>query len=249
MLDDNLDPTISPKLRDSFEERATPMGKATINDFGEVYSSYGAGCLDPAFCLLVETQSALRPEVARAVARAETIAGVFLETEQRVAVSANAMDKAFAMIDAFEADGRPDARAQAVHMAGEGLDELLDLPEPLRETALTSFQTNKWQGLTQGIRRLKLEAGSDAEVELYRIEPGCTVPKHSHKGSEFTLVVSGGFSDESGSFGPGDISLKGPKDIHQPTGDMDGVCYALAVRDGGLKFTGVMGLIQRLVGQ
>ena len=241
MLDDNLDPTISPKESDSFEERASPMGKATINDFGEVYSGYAAGCLDPAFSLLVETQAALRPDVARAVARAETIAGVFLETEERAAVSANAMDKALAMIDGFEAGHQPETRAQAIHLAGEGLDELLDLPEPLRETALTSFQTNKWQGLTQGVRRLRLDAGSEAEVELYRIEPGCTVPKHSHKGSEFTLVVSGGFSDESGSFGPGDISLKGPKDTHQPTGDMDGVCYALAVRDGGLKFTGVRG--------
>lgn len=223
------------------------MGKATISDFGEVYSNYAAGCLDPAFCLLVETQSALRPDVARAVARAETIAGVFFETEDAAALSAGAIDKAFAMIDAFESGARPDATA--VHLAGEGLDELLALPEPLRETALQSFQSQKWQGLTQGIRRLKLDTGSEAEVELYRIEPGCTVPKHSHSGSEFTLVVAGGFSDESGSFGPGDISLKGPDDTHQPTGDMDGVCFALAVREGGLRFTGLLGVVQRLVGQ
>lgn len=226
------------------------MGLATISDFGEIYSSYAAGCLDPAFCLLVETQAALRPDVERAVARAETIAGVFFENEASTALSDGAIDKAMAMIDAFEAGETLSAtRANAIHHAGEGLDELLDLPEPLRETALTSFQNQKWQSLTQGIRRLKLEAGSQAEIELYRIEPGCTVPRHSHAGSEFTLVVSGGFSDESGSFGPGDISLKGPNDIHQPTGDMDGVCYALAVRDGGLKFTGVMGLVQRLLGQ
>ena len=223
------------------------MGKATINDFGEVYSSYAAGCLDPAFCLLVETQAALRPDVQRAVARAETIAGVFFESEEKAALSAGAVDKALALIDAYEAGERPVARA--VTLASEGLDELLDLPEPLRETALQSYQKHKWQGLTQGIRRLKLDAGSAAEVELYRIEPGRTVPKHSHHGSEFTLVVAGGFTDESGSFGPGDLSLKGPNDTHQPTGDMDGVCYALAVRDGGLKFTGMMGLIQRLAGQ
>lgn len=223
------------------------MSKATISDFGEIYSSYAAGCLDPAFCLLVKTQSALRPEVERAVTRAETIAGVFFETEQNAALSAGAADKALAMIDAFELGERP--TAQAVHYAGEGLDELLALPEPLRETALQSYQTQKWQSLTSGIRRLKLDASSQAEVELYRIEPGCMVPEHSHRGSEFTLVVSGGFSDASGSFGPGDISLKGPNDTHEPTGDLDGVCFALAVRDGGLKFTGVMGLIQRLVGQ
>ena len=61
LLDDNLDPTISPKESDSFEERATPMGKATINDFGEVYSSYAAGCLDPAFCLAGGNPGRLAP--------------------------------------------------------------------------------------------------------------------------------------------------------------------------------------------
>jgi len=223
------------------------MGKPQLSDFGEVYSSYAAGCLDPAFCLLVETQVALRPDVGRAVARAETIAGIFLETEDAAPLSEGAAAKALAMIDAYEADQAPSAAA--IHKATEGLDEFLSLPEPLRDTALQSFQTNKWQSLTRGIRRLKLEADSQAEIELYRIEPGCTVPRHSHKGSEFTLVVSGGFSDESGRFGPGDISVKGPEDTHQPTGDMDGVCFALAVRDGGLKFTGMMGLVQRLIGQ
>ena len=92
MLDDNLDPTISPKKSDSFEESATPMGKATISDFGEIYSSYAAGCLDPAFCLLVETQAALRPEVERAAK-----------------VSEGAINKALAMIDAYETDIRPTA--------------------------------------------------------------------------------------------------------------------------------------------
>lgn len=223
------------------------MGKPQMSDFGDVYSSYAAGCLDPAFCLLVETQAALRPDVSRAVARAESIAGIFLESEEAATLSEGAAAKALAMIDAYETVDPPSA--EAVDKATEGLDEFLALPEPLRETALQSFQTNKWQSLTRGIRRLKLDADSRAEIELYRIDPGCTVPRHSHKGSEFTLVVSGGFSDESGRFGPGEISVKGPEDTHQPTGDMDGVCYALAVRDGGLKFTGMMGIVQRLIGQ
>lgn len=223
------------------------MSETQMHDFGDVYASYAAGCLDPAFCLLVETQAALRPDVSRAVARAETIAGVFLESEDEAELSDDAAARALAMIDAFEATARPSEAA--VQAANDGLEELLALPEPLRETALQSFQTSKWQTLTRGIRRLKLAAGSAAEVELYRIEPGCKVPRHSHESREFTLVVSGGFSDESGSFGPGDICVKGPEDTHQPTGDLDEVCFVLAVRDGGLKFTGIIGLVQRLVGQ
>ena len=63
---------------------------------------------------------------------------------------------------------------------------------------------------------------SNANGELYRIEPGATVPSHSHFGDELTLVVQGGFSDEVGSYGPGDICLKTPSDTHAPVGDDDG---------------------------
>ena len=34
----------------------------------------------------------------------------------------------------------------------------------------------------------------------------------------------------------------------EPVGDEGEVCYALAVRDGGLRFTGMMGFLQRLLG-
>lgn len=221
--------------------------KSEISDFGEVYSAYAAGCLDPAFALMVETQAALRPDVSRALARAEMISGVFLETEETAALSQGAAAKALAMIDAFEA-GEHQAR-RAANIAGDGLSELLNLPEPLREHALEACGQAGWRNLAPGIRRLDLDLGSQAEVELYRIEPGRTVPRHSHNGNEFTLVVSGGFTDETGSFGPGDIAIKGPEDTHQPTGDMDGICFALAVHEGGLRFTGVMGLVQRLLGQ
>jgi putative transcriptional regulator len=223
------------------------MGKTTISDFGEVYSAYAAGCLDPAFALMVETQATLRPDVTRAIARAETIAGVFFDTEAASDLSAGAADKALAMIDAWEANEKPTRKA--VNLAGDALEELLALPEPLREEALEACGSSGWKNLTPGVRRLKLDVSSEAEVELYRIEPGRTVPKHSHNGSEFTLVVSGGFTDETGSFGPGDVSVKGPEDTHQPTGDMDGVCFALAVHEGGLRFTGMMGVVQRLLGQ
>lgn len=223
------------------------MSRLQINDFGEIYSAYAAGCLDPAFALMLETQAALRPDVNAAVQRAETISATMLEIEPDVTVSTASLDAVFAMIDALEVEQT--RRQHAAAQASADLEELLALPEPLRETALETCARTGWSQMIPGIRRLKLSLPSAAEVELYRIEPGRTVPSHSHRGNELTLVVSGGFSDETGHFGPGDVAIKGPKDTHAPTGDIDGVCFALAVRDGGLRFTGMMGFIQRLVGQ
>lgn len=223
------------------------MRKTNISDFGEVYSAYAAGCIDPAFALLVETQAAIRPSVKRAVGRAEMIAGVVLECEAPVEMSEDALGDMLSMIDALEA--RPQHHTERAREAGSALDELLALPEPLCEPAIEAAGRDGWQKLTPGVRRLNLALDSAAEVELYRIEPGARIPKHSHKGNEFTLVVSGGFSDGLNSYGPGDLCIQSGEDTHQPVGDDDGVCFALAVHEGGLRFTGMLGLVQRLLGQ
>ncbi|MBL4544621.1 MAG: cupin domain-containing protein [Oceanicaulis sp.] len=36
------------------------------------------------------------------------------------------------------------------------------------------------------------------------------MPHHGHDGTEFTLVLSGGFSDGRGSYGPGDVCMANP---------------------------------------
>ena len=220
--------------------------KLNSKAFGELYSAYAAGCLDPAFALLVETQAALRPAVADTVARGEIIAAAMLEAEIATEMSEDAADKALAVIDSL--NGSAILEPRAVDMAGQGLEEIVALPDPLRDAVFLSMEDNTWQFSAPGIRRLKVDTGGKAETELYRIEAGAAVPRHSHAGSEFTLVVTGGFADETGAYGPGDLSVKGPEDTHQPVADHDEVCYALAVRDGGLRFTGLMGAVQRILG-
>ena len=223
------------------------MATAEISEFSEVYSAYAAGCLDPGFALMVETQAVLRPEVQRALIKAEAIAGIMLEKEVEKPLSDSVFVATMSLIDAEESN--PSQLQTAVRTASAELDEILLLPSPLRETVLETALQNDWQTLTPGVRRMKLSVDSEAEVELYRIAPLSTVPRHTHSGSEFTLVVAGGFHDETGQYGPGDLCLKGPENTHQPTADAEGVCYALSLREGGLRFTGMMGLLQRVLGQ
>lgn len=215
--------------------------------FSELYSAYAAGCLDPAFALLVETQAALREDVRNSIKISEAIAGVQLESEEPADMQADAVARALAVIDEIETSA-PQFQRAALEAASDGLTELLTLPEPLRDSALDAAGEAGWSRVSPGLQRLKLNVSEDMETELYRIDAGTSVPRHTHAGSELTLVVSGGFTDETGQFGPGDLSLKGPDDTHTPTADDDGPCLVLAVRDGGLRFTGLMGLIQRLTG-
>lgn len=222
------------------------MTTAQTEHFSELYAAYAAGCLDPAFTLMVETQGALRGDIERSLATSDMIAGSLLEGAPASALSEGALDRALAAIDALEADGI-DAVA-AGRAAGAAMDEVLALPEPLRSAALDAIGESGWKMLGRGLKRLKLGVSDGMEAELYRIAPGARIPRHTHAGGEYTLVVTGGFTDERGSFGPGDATFNGPGDTHQPVADPGEVCYALAIREGGLHFTGMLGLFQRLIG-
>ncbi|MBY9066246.1 ChrR family anti-sigma-E factor [Hyphomonas sp. WL0036] len=222
------------------------MPSASPNTFSDLYSAYAAGCLDPAFAMMLETQSAVRSDVRRSVVVSEMVSGSFLDAAPEAAMSEGALERALAMVDALEMPAA--AQRDAGRAAGAALRELLELPEPVRGAALDAAGRDGWQMLGLGLKRLKLDVSEAMEVELYRIAPGARIPRHSHSGAELTMVLSGGFTDERGNYGPGDISMNGPSDTHQPVADDDGVCYALAIRDGGLRFTGLMGAIQKLLG-
>jgi len=222
------------------------MNLPETQDISELYSAWSSGALDPALSLLIGTQSALRADVAEVLTEADMIAGAMLEQETPAEMSPGALASTLAMLDDL---GDPAAaiRKPAL-LASTALTEILDLPEPLRGVAIEATGDKGWQRTSAGIQRLMLDIDG-TEAELYRLEPGTAVPRHSHEGAEYTLCVTGEFTDETGTYGPGDISIKGPEDTHQPVAGTDGVCFTLAVRDGGLKFTGLLGLVQKLSGR
>ena len=220
------------------------MSEAEPSYVSELYSAYAAGRLSPAYALMVETQTALRADIRRDVEIAESISGAMLENETPEPMSPRAFETALKAIATLPAQD-PET-LQAAKAASSGLEELLELPEPLCEKALQACQQGGWQRLTGGVSRLDLGKQKNVQAHLYRIEPGASVPTHSHKGEELTLVVAGGFTDQFGSYGPGDISRQTPTHTHRPVADDDGVCMALAVSEGGLKFTGVLGLLQKI---
>jgi len=211
----------------------------------ELYAAYAAGRLDAGFVLLLETQAALRPDLGGPLLVMDAMGGVFLESEGEAVMSANALGAALAALEA----GPAPVQRRAASQAGERLDELIRLPQPLQDFAFEAAAREGWKSHGRGLAVMPLHLDGQTECELLRIEPGCGAPRHTHRGNEFTLVVAGGFTDEMGSYGPGDVSVAGPEDIHQPVADPGEVCLALAVRDGGLQFTGMLGIVQRLLGK
>lgn len=212
----------------------------------ELYSAYAAGRLSAAYALMIETQMQIRADISEDVAIAEAISGAMLDAEKPSLMAPNAFEKVLQSIDRQE--GSEDQSVRAAVSAGSELQELLGLPEPLRERALEACGKKGWRRLAGGIKRLDLGGSAAIHAHLYRIDPGAALPRHSHHGDEYTLVLTGGFTDASGSYGPGDIARQTPADTHKPVADDDGVCYALAISEGGIRFTGMLGILQRLIG-
>ncbi len=72
------------------------------------------------------------------------------------------------------------------------------------------------------------------------------MPNHTHGGNEMTLVLAGGFSDDTGHYERGDVSIADDELVHTPVADPGEDCICLAVTDAPLKLTGPIGRIVNL---
>ena len=207
--------------------------------------AYAAGGASRAMGLLVETYLQLRPEARDEAALYEAMGGALLESEPEAALSEGALDAVLARLgdqDADEAPVNDDAP-----LADD--DPIRAFPEPLQAAARAALAKRSWKFAGPGLRVLSLgEDDEPSDVSLLRIQPGHGAPRHTHRGAEVTLVVRGAFRDETGRYGPGDVSIASPELTHRPVAEPGETCYALAVTNAPLQFTGPLGWVQRAFG-
>ncbi len=99
----------------------------------------------------------------------------------------------------------------------------------------------KWRFKIPGMKEYVLARDEHCEAVLYWIKPGVAMPKHTHAGTEATLVIEGGFSDESGDYDRGDVALGDENLDHTPVADAVEGCICFAVVDAPLRLTGPIG--------
>jgi len=219
----------------------------------ELYAAYASGVLSPPMVLLIDAQASMDGGAARQREDAEAVTGLLLENLGPAPVKAEALAEIFSTIDAEATQStQPDSvpkdvsSCPAARAAGKAIEELLCLPSVVRDLALDK---GGWSFAGPGVRTLELMHHGDAKAELIRMEPGRSVPRHSHNSQEFTLVLAGGFSDGRDSYTLGDICVVDPGVIHKPVADPGEACIVLAVTDGPPSFTGPLGWIQRVLGR
>lgn len=112
-------------------------------------------------------------------------------------------------------------------------------PALLQRLMAGDYADLDWNRITSTLKISHLRTGDvDHEFALYHIKAGDSIPQHSHRGTELTLVLEGSFSDEDGVYQPGDFLMRDASHVHSPTATQAADCICIGVLDAPIRFTG-----------
>lgn len=183
---------------------------------------YASGVLDEAQAMIVAAHLSLCPQARRIVQDFEQICGALIESCDEERVSEDCLQGLLSRLDEAE----PPAPADDV-------PECTIVPKPVRqylncETAALNWETRPD---IDGVEFLQVDVpGSNLHVEMMRMSPGAHVPTHSHAGSEMTLVIDGGYTDENDQYVRGCFTIYASGEDHTPVADEPEGCLCITVR-------------------
>lgn len=209
-------------------------------NLSDLIADDAAGALDPARHILVETLAAMKPEIAQELSGLEAAGACLLLPVNAQPLPQGGFDRLIASID----------QAQPDTFSSDAIDGLT-LPAPLRPKVEQALKVTQWQQFLPGVEGLDLSSafpGCPSQVQLLRVTANQRIPRHAHSGEELTLVLSGGFTDETGHFLSGDVAFTGPALTHGPLADPGAPCVTLVVSDSAPIFTGAFGALFKVWG-
>ena len=99
----------------------------------------------------------------------------------------------------------------------------------------------KWKQVYKGFNEFSPNINDKDEIKLIKMDPGTSVPLHSHGGREYILVLKGSFCDEYGNYSKGDIQINDQKIKHTPIACKDEGCICLSITENDVIFYGKYG--------
>ncbi|MEM6384880.1 MAG: ChrR family anti-sigma-E factor [Pseudomonadota bacterium] len=192
--------------------------------------SYAAGTLDEGFSLVVATHVSLCDECRARLESFEAVGGALVDECEQVALSDDALDATFALIDALPPAPEPIPAPLPDNV----------FPLPLRNYVGGDINAVRWRPLGGGVMQAVLKTGGAGKVRLLSIPGGTAMPDHGHRGLELTMVLKGAFEDEDGHFGRGDVEVANEDLHHTPVAVAGEDCICLAATDAPLRFKGLV---------
>ncbi|MBT5214937.1 MAG: hypothetical protein HOL60_10270 [Pelagibacteraceae bacterium] len=111
---------------------------------------------------------------------------------------------------------------------------------------LGDIKNVKWKSIYKGFKEYSLPIDDKDSIKLIKMEPGTSVPFHSHNGKEYILVLDGSFSDQYGEYNKGYMQINDQKIKHIPTASDKNGCICLSITEKDVVFLGKFGLVLNL---
>ncbi|MGX1098924.1 ChrR family anti-sigma-E factor [Amorphus sp. MBR-141] len=203
-------------------------------------AGYVSGSLPLPVQVLVEAHLELSPRNHRWVGDLEAVAGTFLDGIEPVDVPGrdHKLDRIFAT--APDAEPESDPGLSAFPMGSNRRDHS-GLPASILRYAGRPLADVPWKTRLPGIREWRIGSDDGFVTSLFCLRAGHGLPPHTHRGTEMTLVLHGGFTDTTGHYGVGDVSIADDLIDHRPLADDDGDCIGFVVSNASLRLTGRLG--------
>lgn len=216
-----------------------------VNDMTNVLLlDHAAGSLPEPLALAVSTHIAINAEARAKYSALNEVGGLIIEELEPVDVSEGALDTLFSLLDA-ENSGSPDASQRDINKCSlpvyDAETQAL-VPAPLRSYLPSSLGNLKWRQRGRGVKEYSINVDQKGfNVSLFSIQPGRSVPTHTHGGREYTVVLDGAYQDDNILVHAGDLVCNDASDIHKPVADAKLGCLCLAVTDAPIRLKGPLG--------
>lgn len=112
---------------------------------------------------------------------------------------------------------------------------------------IPSYSNLKWKKIFKGFYEYSLNLSKKDSIKLIKMNPGTSVPLHSHNGKEYILVLEGSFNDEYGNYSKGSLQINDSNVKHTPIANDKNGCICLSITEKQLVFYGPFAPILNLI--
>ena len=205
------------------------MNKSTNHPYDELLAAFSAGSLPLSQALCISAHLEHCAGCTKKLQRLNRVGSELMQQLKPAKASDELKNRLLEQLDTLVED-TPEQQPGRVDPA---------IPRSLHQFIDSSYEDLRWKRISGDIHSVELCRDSNgARVELLKIKPGGSAITHTHLGDEYTVILEGSFSDESGLYRKGDFLVRNEKDQHTPVATQDRECICLAVTEGPIQFTG-----------
>ncbi len=188
--------------------------------------AYAGGSLDAAQRLLIAAHCANCSDCAKAARAFECLGGVLLEDEREAPLAPDSLQRALLRLDS---EPTRQSTAQTAFPTEPGLPRVV-----------SAHKLGDWRWLAPGVRRRTIDLGPNPPTRAFLLKAagGISLLPHGHSALEWTLVLSGAFTEGGEPYRKGDFVAADQDDHHQIKIEPGEACVCLIAMQGEMKWRG-----------